>query len=115
MSFDLENIMDIAQKEAEKSDVKYKVSCILVDRKGNIIAKGYNHHSNGSGRLGKWTIHAEIDAIASGIKKPSRNLVAFIYRKNGRVIHPCETCKALLKAYGITTIYHTNDETWERL
>lgn len=115
MGYDLEEIMDVAQRTADKSDCKYKVSCILVDRKGNIVARGYNHHSSTSGRLGKWTVHAEIDAIASGIKKPSRNLTAFIYRRHGRIIHPCETCKALLKAYGITTIYHTNDESWERL
>ena len=114
MAFDLDEIMDVATREASKSDCKYKVSCILVDRKGNIVAKGYNHHSVG-GKMGKWTVHAEMDAISSGIMKPSRNLIAFIYRRNGRIIHPCEACKALLKAYGITTIYHTNDESWERL
>lgn len=115
MNVDLDKIMQVASQTADKSDCKYKIACILCDKSGNIVAKGYNHHSIQSGRYGRWTIHAEIDAISKGIKKPSTNLVAFIYRRHGRVIHPCETCKALLKAYGIKIIYHTNDESWERL
>lgn len=114
MKIDLEHIMDVAKITAEKSPCKYKISCVLVDRRGKVISCGYNHPSNQSGRLGKWTIHAEIDAL-SGIHKPSSNLVAFIYRRHGRIITPCDTCKALLKAYGITTIYYTNDESWEKL
>ena len=113
--FDLEKIMNIARQTADKSPCKYKVSCVLCDNKGNIIATGYNHPSTRSGRLGKWTVHAEIDALSKGIRKPSNNLIAFIFRKHGRIIHPCDTCKALLKAYGINHIYHTNDATWERL
>jgi deoxycytidylate deaminase len=115
MRIDLEEIMEVARQTADKSPCKYKVSCVLCDKKGNIIATGYNHYGSRSGRLGKWTIHAEIDAISKGIRKPSNNLVAFIYRRHGRIIHPCDTCKALLKAYGISTIYHTNEKSWERL
>jgi deoxycytidylate deaminase len=69
------------------------------------VATGYNHHTQRN-KLGKWTIHAEMDAL-NKIKKPSSNITAFIYRKNAKIITPCLTCSKLLKSYGIKVVWHT--------
>lgn len=111
MKVDLNKIMNCAIKTANKSKCRFKVSCILVDKKGKIIATGFNHHATNRRKMGNPTIHAEVDAL-SKVKKPSNNLVAFIYRKNGRKINPCESCAIILKAYGIKIIYCSNETSW---
>lgn len=98
-------MIGLAEKVANKSKCRYKVSCILVDRSGKVVATGYNHHSNGR-TMGKYTIHAEMDAL-NKVRKPSGNLTAFIYRKNGKIITPCKACQKLLDAYGISVVWHT--------
>jgi tRNA(Arg) A34 adenosine deaminase TadA len=103
MKYDLDKIMTVAVREAKKSSMKHRVSCVLVNDDGDIISKGHNHHSEGSKRLGRRTVHAEVDAL-KGIRKPSSNLVAFLYRHNNNVIHSCKCCEELLRAYGITKI-----------
>jgi deoxycytidylate deaminase len=90
----------------------FKVSCILIDKKGKIVATGFNHHAKTGRKMGNPTIHAEVDAL-SKVKKPSDKLIAFIYRKNARKINPCESCAKLLKAYGIKTVYCSNNTIWE--
>jgi deoxycytidylate deaminase len=115
MKYDLDAIMKIAEQEAMKSDCKYKVSCILVDDRGNVVATGYNHHSLNGKKNGQPTVHAEVDAISKGIMKPSRNLTAFVYRLNGRKIHPCDPCAKLLHSYGIRTVFCTNDDFWVKI
>ncbi len=112
--FDLIKILHLAHKTAMKSDCKYKVSCILTDNRGKIISTGYNHYSFNGNKLGKYTVHAEMDAILQKIHKPSKNLIAFIYRKNSRIITPCDACSKLLSTYGIKTIWFTNGTGWER-
>lgn len=111
MKVDLDLVMMTAKKTAEKSPCRFKVSCILVDRKGNIVATGYNHHSINSKRMGRWTVHAEVDAL-NKVRKPSNNLIAFIYRLRSKKINPCESCSTLLKSYGINTVYCTNEDNW---
>ena len=101
----LSELIEIASKVAQKSSCRYKVSCILVDKSGKVVATGYNHHGNGRS-MGKPTIHAEMDAL-SKVRKPSSNLTAFIYRKNGKIITPCKACQKLLDAYGIEVVWHT--------
>lgn len=108
MGLSIKELMDIAKRTADKSDVKHKVSCILIDDNGNIVTTGYNHHSIRSKRLGRNTIHAECDAL-SKVRKPSSNLTMFLYRHNNNPIHPCPCCVELIKAYGIKEVisFHT--------
>lgn len=105
-NMNISDIMRVAEKVAQKSTCRYKVSCVLVDDNGEVVATGYNHHSAGGRKMGKPTVHAEMDAL-SKVRKPSNNLTAFIFRKNGRIITPCPCCQALLEAYGIKTVWHT--------
>ncbi len=112
MRYDFSVLMEEAKRESEKSTCKHRVACLLVDEKSNIISKGHNYHSERSKRLGKRTIHAEYDSIR-GVRKPSHNLVAFIYRygksEYGNPIHSCACCEELLRAYGITKIISMNE------
>lgn len=103
MGNSIKDILEVAKKTVEKSDVKHKVACILVDDRGNIVSIGYNHHSSRSKRLGQFTIHAESDAL-SKVRKPSTNLTAFLYRHNNNPIHCCHCCATLMKAYGIKEV-----------
>lgn len=105
----IDNIIKLCQKTAMKSPCKYKVSCVLVDRNGNVVSTGFNFMSVNSKKYGTFSIHAEMNAL-SKVRKPSNNLTAFIYRKNGRPIHPCPTCLNLLRAYGIKNIWHSDGE-----
>lgn len=111
MKVDLNKIFECAIKTANKSRCRFKVSCILVDKKGKIVATGFNHRINNGRNMGRPTIHAEVDAL-NKVKKPSNNLIAFIYRKNARKINPCESCAKLLKSYGIKTVYCSNENQW---
>lgn len=111
MKYDLDEIMSVAVMTAMKSPCKYKISCILVDDRGKIVATGFNHHSINGRKMGRPTLHAEADAL-NKIIKPSYNITAFIYRKNSRNINPCTACKALLKAYGVKRVFCTSDKGW---
>jgi len=111
MKYDLDEIMAVAVKTALKSPCKYKISCILVDDNGKIVATGFNHFALNGRRMGKPTVHAESDAL-NKIMKPSNNITAFIYRKNSRNINPCPACKSLLKAYGVKRVFCTSDKGW---
>lgn len=101
----IQNLIKVAEKTTNKSECHVRVSCLLVDKSGRIIAKGYNHHGKGR-KMGKWTVHAEMDAL-NKVRKPSSNLTAFIYRDKGKIITPCDSCQKLLDAYGITTVWHS--------
>lgn len=111
MKYDLDEIMTVAVKTASKSPCKYKISCILVDDNGKIVATGFNHFSINSRKMGKPTVHAEADAL-NKVMKPSNNITAFIYRKNSRNINPCPACRSLLKAYGVKRVFCTSDMGW---
>lgn len=103
MQYSITEILELAKQTARKSDVKYKVACILVDKRGRVVSVGYNHHSVNSKRLHQYTIHAECDAL-NKVRKPSTNLTAFLYRENNNPIHMCHCCATLMKAYGITEV-----------
>ena len=111
MRVDLDEILEIAIKTADKSPCRFKVACVLVDNRGRVVATGFNRYSHNGKKMGKNTVHAEVEAI-SKVRKPSNNLTAFIYRKNGRDIDPCESCSIVLKAYGINKVYCVHDRTW---
>lgn len=103
MTRNIIHILGLAEKIANKSDMKHKVACILVDDNGDVVATGYNHHSAYKTRWGRRTVHAEMDAL-SKVRKPSFNLTMFLYRHNNNPIHPCDCCSVLIEAYGIKEV-----------
>lgn len=112
MKVDLDEILIIAKHTANKSTCRFKVSCVLVDKRGRIVATGFNHHAKNGNKMGRPTVHAEVDAL-NKVRKPSNNLIAFIYRKNSRKINPCPSCEKILIAYGINKIFCTYEDIWK--
>lgn len=114
MKVDLDEILEVAIKTAKKSTMRYRVSCVLVDNRGRVVATGYNHMATNGRSMGHWSVHAEADALSKVKKIPDgSNLTAFIYRKNSRAIDPCPSCEKLLKAYGIERIFCTHENMWK--
>jgi deoxycytidylate deaminase len=92
-----------AEKIASKSPVRVQVAAILINRRtGRIIATGYNNHGR-NGRRGRDTVHAEVDAL-NKVRKPSTNLIMFLYRKGRKPIHPCHACQEVARAYGVDIV-----------
>lgn len=92
-----------AEKIASKSPVRVQVAAILINRRtGRIIATGYNNHGR-NGRKGRDTVHAEVAAL-NKVRKPSSNLIMFLYRKDGKPIHPCHACQEVARAYGVDLV-----------
>jgi pyrimidine deaminase RibD-like protein len=58
MQIDLDEVFEVAHKTAMKSPCRFKVSCILVDKRGRLVAKGHNHWSTGN-KMGRRTVHVE--------------------------------------------------------
>lgn len=110
MRFDPNKIHEVAHRTALKSSMRFKVSCVLVDSRGRIVSVGYNHRCAGT-RLGRYSVHAEKDALDK-VTKPAPNLYAFVYRLNGRPINCCDGCMAMMKAYEIRGIYYMTSEGW---
>ena len=99
-----------AKQIAAKSQCNFQVSCIIFNKKGRIISHGYNHISNLTKRFGLRSVHAEMDALMRKGLKRTNDLEAFIYRKNGNPITPCNVCAKLLRNFGIKTVYCTYGE-----
>lgn len=102
----LDNILQKAKKVAGKSPCRFQIACILVDNDGDIVACGYNHRGKSHYTCGHWTTHAEANACKK-VRKQSGNLKAVLFRHRGNPIHPCKSCKELLKSYNIREVWHT--------
>ncbi len=119
MQVDLDHIFKVAKEAAERSQCRYNVSCVLVDKRGDVVSIGINHWSSNRPKMGRRTVHAELDAIRGIKKMKESNLYAFIYRCGAggatRNINCCDACKSLLRAYGIEKIFYmTENEEWVR-
>jgi deoxycytidylate deaminase len=100
------HLLAVAEREALKSTLRVKVSFILFDYKGRVVAKGYNHLS-GKGHMGRHSKHAEKMALDQ-VRKPSPNLDGLLFRKGNHRITPCAGCKALIEAYKIRKVYYSD-------
>ena len=103
---DYEPYIQRGLKKARQSPAHVKVACILIDRRGHIVAIGYNHFGNGRGLMGRHMIHAERDAL-DRVRKPSPELTMVLVRRHRKLITPCDSCMKLINAYQIKTIIHT--------
>jgi tRNA(Arg) A34 adenosine deaminase TadA len=87
------NLESRLQIKASKSDCRYKVAAIGIDRRGRTIAIAHNTHrlmKRGGGN------HAELNLI----RKCPKSLKTIIICRVGnsgilRAIEPCESCKRL--------------------
>jgi len=102
----------IAVKLAERSDEAFRFGALVCDRKGRIVATGYNRHSThprwGSGPYKM--LHAEGNALWAceklGIK--TKGLVMYIFRERQNISKPCKYCMELLKKAGISKVFYSD-------
>jgi len=112
------DIISIAAMHAEKSPLKWKYACIIMN-KNKIVSIGYNHY-----RLtqvsGLYSTHAEIDALLKCRDKRQLNgadmyVVRINVNKELPYVYlkavPCEECekkiKKCMKEYGLKKCYYT--------
>ena len=111
-------VINLAVKEAKKSQHKQKMGCVIF-RKKNIISIGYNAPLKSAKNLHpqytRWpnSIHAEVDAIL----KAKANLVGsemIVIRINNqdqfRMAKPCIYCMKYITHVGIRKIHYSLNE-----
>lgn len=113
--------MTEAMVEAQKSSLsEWRMGAVIV--KGNrIIGRGFNRFSAdvekfrlqfGFSETELWSLHAEMDAIAS-TEEDLEGAVMFVAGfkgKNGNpiVCRPCKKCQAILRHVPIEAVYYQN-------
>ena len=111
-----EDLIKILVKEAEKSDLNFRHSAALIQKRGQkIINLGYNHYIYSR----TYSIHAEQKVSSvhiNNFKKGDINIVIIrINKKNElRYSRPCNNCIKYLQNlhYSIKNVYYsTNDGT----
>lgn len=104
-------------KEALKSTHRFRLGCIITDRRGRILARGFNQiKTHPMSNTDYKTLHAECDAARKLID--GYDLYAYIGRikKNGLpgLAKPCPCCQQLLKKSGVKYVwYSVNGSQWE--
>lgn len=112
-----ERFLRRAADSASRSNVRsHRHGCVIV-KDGEIIAEGFNHHTNHFEHT--FTIHAEVDAIIK-MKKKNKNFTGcelYVVRIGTdnmgnplKYSRPCVNCtNAILKA-GIKKVYFSTDD-----
>ena len=97
---------------ANKSELGFKLGAIIRDKKGRVVAWGYNkyktHTSLGSGY--NKTLHAEMDALytAKKLGVDVKNMTMLVFRYNNCISKPCKDCLSKLEMHGIKTVYYSD-------
>jgi deoxycytidylate deaminase len=107
----------LAIDEANKSDYKQKIGCIIFDKK-IVLSRGYNTPQKSVKKLHPkfqgfpFSVHAEVDAIIKARKdlKGSSILVVRVNRFNQlRLSKPCKNCMKYIQHVGIKNIFYSID------
>ncbi len=107
----------LAIDEANKSNYKQKIGCIIFDKK-IILSKGYNTAQKSAKKLHPkfqkfpFSVHAEVDAIIKARRdlKGSNLLVVRINRFNQfRLSKPCRNCMKYIQYVGIKNVFYSID------
>lgn len=110
-------ILKIARKEAEKSDVvRAKLSALLIDEKGHVVCRAFNYKRDLDKSQGKFTVHAE-EALIAKWRQSFKGYTLFVYRRMAKgfgMARPCPKCQELLKKADVKEIYYTTYEGFEK-
>lgn len=108
-----EDVLRILKKEAQKSNMKKKISAGLIYR-NKLVSKGHNYHTRMYMNFTSFTssMHAEQDCInkINSNLKILKNSILIIVRidKNEEIVkcEPCHTCKKLIEKFKIPKIIY---------
>jgi deoxycytidylate deaminase len=107
--------IQIAIEEANKSNHRNKVGCIIFDKK-RIISKGHNYAQKSVKKLHPkfqrfpFSIHAEVEAIIKA-KTDLKGMSLLVIRVNSdnqfRLSKPCINCQEYIKYVKIKKVYYS--------
>jgi len=119
-------LLNFAANIAQRSDMRTKHGCIIIDNKGNIISTAYNKTLNlSSEKLKKFdknnkvSRHAEENALFKVDKRKLFGAKLYVVRtvslnENENILlnsKPCEKCKNIIEKYmkkfGLKKVYYT--------
>jgi deoxycytidylate deaminase len=110
---------DLAKKLSFKSNHRqHKMGCVIA--KGNkLLGIGFNKNRTHPKSMSEFrTLHCEVDAVINAGEENLNGAIAYIYRqtKGGKLglSRPCLGCEALLRSYGIKTVYYTSPEGYQK-
>lgn len=111
-------ILRIARKESEKSDVvRAKLSALLIDNKGHIVCRAFNYKRDLDKSNGKFTVHAE-EALIAKWRQSFKGYTLFVYRRMAKgfgMAKPCPKCQELIKKAEVEEVYYTTYDNFEKL
>lgn len=108
-----EKYFNLAKKLSFKScHRQFKLGCVII--KGNeVLGIGFNKNKTHPRSMSEYrTLHAEVDAVVNAGEESLEGATAYVYRQteggNMGMSKPCKGCEALLRSYGIKTVYYTS-------
>lgn len=110
-----DSLIKLAISEAEKSDHKQRVGCVIFDKK-IILSKGHNSSQKSVKKLHpkfqRWiySVHAEVDAIIKAkknLKGTSLLVIRINKNKQFRLSKPCKNCMKYIEHVKIKKIFYS--------
>lgn len=120
-----DNILTEAHRIALYTNMRYKHSALLLNKKLNIISTGYNYRTIKNKY--NYSIHAEEQCLSNMLNKQKYNnrkkmnkYILLIIRidkdNNFAYSYPCDNCLNIIKKFGIKKIYYSiNNNQFIRL
>lgn len=110
----ISEIMELAKQEALKSTMYYKHGAVIF-RGRDILSMGYNYDFGQKILHGKFSVHAEVDAIMNAIKAKkdikgaTMVVVRVAYKRDNKYVNskPCENCARCILKNEIGTVFYT--------
>lgn len=109
---------DIAKRLAAKSNYKFKLGAVIVNKRGIPVGFGYNTNKTHTRSNTPYrTVHAELHAILDCSKEDLKNAEVYVYRqlKDGTpaLARPCQHCMELLRLANVSKVYYTSEKGFE--
>ena len=118
-------LMDYAANLAQRSDMRTKHGCVIVDNKGSIISEAYNktinlppHKLKNYDRNNKISRHAEENALRNVDKRKLYGARLYVVRSNDindnffMNSKPCLKCTAIIekcmRKFGLKVVYYSS-------
>jgi len=99
--------VEAAVKAARKSTCLHQHGAVIINKKGRVIASGYNKHSK--------YLHAEVDAVSKIYnfrnRQPFHEYTMIVVRYGPtklKMSKPCQRCQDFLADIGLSDIYYSD-------
>jgi tRNA(Arg) A34 adenosine deaminase TadA len=116
----MDEYIELAKRQAESAKFRYRVGCIILDRKNNIISSARNStkthplqfkYATKHGQAHRIFLHAEIAALIKCRIDPYTAVIVRLGRSGSmRPSHPCPLCMDALKEAGVKEIFYLGED-----